>query len=207
MKKQQKKYSRPQKPFDKARIDEENVLREKYGLKTKREIWKADAAIKRVRNLAKKLITASDEEKSGFIERYQKKGFPVESIADALALDKEDWLKRRLQTIVVAKKFANTPKQARQLITHKHVAIGNQIVNVPSYQVGMVEEGEVKLNLVMKIPDNKKSKIEKIKKEVLEEGIEGEVVEDLKKVEKAEEVAPEGVPDEGKEVNESEDKE
>jgi small subunit ribosomal protein S4 len=179
MNKQKKKYSRPQKPFDKARIDEENVLREKYGLKTKKEIWKADAAIKRVRNLAKKLITASEEEKSAFIERYQKKGFPIESIADALALDKEDWLKRRLQTIVVAKKLCNTSKQARQLITHKHVSIGSQIVNIPSYQVGMIEEGEVKLNLVLKSPEKKKkSKIEEIKEEVLGEGVEGKEIKD-----------------------------
>jgi len=40
----------------KPRIEEENVLREKYGLKSKREIWKADAAIGRIRNRAKLLI-------------------------------------------------------------------------------------------------------------------------------------------------------
>jgi len=188
MKKQQKKYSRPQKPFDKVRIEEENVLREKYGLKTKREIWKADAAIRRIRNLAKKLITASDEEKAKFTERLQKKGFQVESIADALGLDKEDWLKRRLQTIVHVKKLCTTPKQARQLIAHKHVSIGSQIVNVPSYQVGLEEEGQVKMDLVMKAPTNKKSKIEKIKEEVLGDGENGakkEKVED-KKEEKVE---------------------
>ena len=33
MKKQSKKYSRPRKPFDKVRIEEENILKEKYGLK------------------------------------------------------------------------------------------------------------------------------------------------------------------------------
>jgi len=115
---QKKKYSRPQRPFDKARIDEENVLREKYGLKNKKEIWKADASIGRVRNLAKQLITASDEEKTLFIERLQAKGFKVENIADALSLDKEDWLKRRLQTIMLTKGLTTTPKQARQLIAH-----------------------------------------------------------------------------------------
>ena len=64
-----KKYSRPRKPFDKPRIEEETVLREKYGLKNKREIWKADAAIGRIRSRAKLLITKSDEEKNKFIEK------------------------------------------------------------------------------------------------------------------------------------------
>jgi small subunit ribosomal protein S4 len=167
MKKQKKKFSRPRRPFDKARIEEENLLREKYGLKNKKEIWKADAAIGRIRNLAKQLITASEEEKKAFVERLQKKGFMVESIADALALDKEDWLKRRLQTIVFAKGLANTPKQARQFITHKNVKIGNQTVNIPSYQVSLEEEALVKTDVVLK-DKKQKTKVEEIKQEVLE---------------------------------------
>src|SRR3989344_8415594 len=99
-----KKYSRPRRPFDKIRIEEENVLREKYGLKNKKEIWKADAAIGRIRNLAKMLITANDEDKKAFVEKLKKKGFKIENIPDALSLNKEDWLKRRLQTIVHSKK-------------------------------------------------------------------------------------------------------
>lgn len=162
MKKQSKKYSRPRKPFDKARIDEENILIEKYGLKNKKEIWKADAAIGRIRALAKNLITATESEKNQFIKRLHKKGFNVESIADALALNKEDYLKRRLQTIVNHKKLANTPKQARQLITHKHITIGKQIVNIPSYQVSLEEESQVKTDLTIKTKPKEKSKVEEI---------------------------------------------
>lgn len=167
MKKQNKKYSRPRKPFDKARIDEENVLKEEYGLKNKREIWKAEAAIGRIRNLAKRLITKSEEEKTAFAKRLQKRGFNVNSIADALALKKEDWLKRRLQTIVFSKKLTNTPKQARQFVSHKHVLIGEQIINIPSYQVSLEQEPLVKLNIVLKT-SKPISKIEKIKEKVLE---------------------------------------
>jgi len=169
MKRQKKKYSRPQRPFDKARIEEENVLKEKYGLKNKKEIWKADAAIGRVRNQAKKLITAEEDEKKAFVERMQKKGFKTEIIADALALDKEDWLKRRLQTIVHKKGFTTTPKQSRQLITHKHVLIGDQIVNIPSYHVSSEEEGLIKLNITLKVVENKKGKVEEIKKSIEKE--------------------------------------
>jgi small subunit ribosomal protein S4 len=164
-----KKYSRPRKPFDKTRIEEENILREKYGLKSKREIWKADAAIGRIRNRAKLLITKSDEEKEAFIEKLARKGFKVETIADALALNKEDWLKRRIQTILFTRKLATTPKQARQLIAHKHVSIGDQTISVPSYQVLLEEEPHVKINIVLNIKEPKKSKIEEIKDAVIEE--------------------------------------
>jgi small subunit ribosomal protein S4 len=174
-KRNRKKFSRPRKAFDKSRIEEENELREKYGLKSKREIWKAESAIARIRNLAKQLITKSDEEKNKFIERLQKKGFNIGSIADTLALDKEDWLKRRLQTIVFSRGLAYKPRQARQLIVHKHVSIGEQIVNIPSYQVSLEEEPSVKLNIVLKVKEPKKSKMDEIKEEILEgESVENE---------------------------------
>ena len=166
-KRNRKKYSRPGKPFDKQRIEAENVLVERYGLKNKREIWKADAAISRIRNLAKDLITKSEEEKELFIDRLAKKGFKVESIADALALDKEDWLKRRLQTIVFSKGYTTTAKQARQLINHKHVSVGEQTVNIPSYQVNLEEESQVKLNVVLNIKRPEKGKMETIKEEIM----------------------------------------
>jgi len=105
-----------------------------------------------------------------FVERLQKKGFKVGAIADALALNKEDWLTRRLQTILLTKGLTTTSKQARQLITHKHVSIGNQIVNIPSYQVGLEEEPLVKLDLILKL-NKPKSKEEEIKKEILDKEI------------------------------------
>jgi small subunit ribosomal protein S4 len=187
-KRKQKLYAKPKKLFDKVRILEENDLKEKYGLKNKREIWKADAAIGRIRNLAKQLITSSEEEKKAFIERLQKRGFEIDSIADVLALNKEDWLKRRLQTIIAMKGLTRTPKQARQLVAHKHVSIGEQIVNIPSYMVKLEEEPLVKLNIVLKTPEKKKSKIEKIKEEVIEDGKvkENKEVTETKEVPKAE---------------------
>jgi small subunit ribosomal protein S4 len=195
MRKQNKKYSRPRKPFDKTRISEENVLKEEYGLKNKKEIWKAEAAIGKIRNLAKQLITKSEEEKTAFTKKLQKKGFNVNSIADALALKKEDWLKRRLQTIVFYKKLTNTPKQARQFVAHKHVSIGDQIINIPSYQVSLEQEPLVRLNLVLKTP-KPISKLEKIKEEIkasneIEESIdedEEKFIEEIKNIEKTGEI-------------------
>lgn len=188
-KRKRKKYSRPQRPFDKARIQEENILRDRYGLKNKKEIWKADAAIGRIRNLAKQLIIKSEEEKQAFVEKLQAKGFGVNSIADSLALDKEDWLKRRLQTFVFTKKLARTPKQARQLVAHKQVSIGNRIINIPSYQVSLEQESQIRLNIVLKMPKNlKKALKEKIKPEKPVEEKKEEIQEKALEVKKPEEV-------------------
>ena len=167
MRRQKKKFARPRKPFDKVRMDEEDILKEKYGLKSKREIWKADAAIRRIRNLAKKFIVKSDEEQKIFTEKLQMQGFNVKTLANALALNKEDWLKRRLQTVMFHRKLVTTPKQARQFIVHKHVSIGEQIVSIPSYQVSLDEEPLIKLNVVLKT-EKPKSKEEEIKEEIFD---------------------------------------
>ena len=171
MKRQHQKYERPRRPFDKSRIEEEDALVEKYGLKNKREIWKAEAAIARIRNQAKKLIVGTNEQKDAFVSRLQKKGFKVEKIADVLSLDKEDWLKRRLQTIVHTTGLTTTAKQARQFIVHKHVTVGESIVNIPSYQVAVEEESSITLNIVLKEPP-KASRLEEIKEEALGEEVE-----------------------------------
>jgi len=92
-----KLFNRPRKTYDSVRIKSEHQLAKKYGLKSMREIWKADFAISGIRNRAKKLITADVEQQEKFIEMQKKKGFKVESITDILALNKEDYLKRILQ--------------------------------------------------------------------------------------------------------------
>jgi small subunit ribosomal protein S4 len=154
-----KKYTKPKRPFDKTRIDEENALIKKYGLKNKREIWKAESEIANIRNQAKLLLTKSEKEQEKFVTRLAKQGFAVASIADVLALDKEDYLKRRLQSIMFEKKMSTTPKQARQFIVHKHVSINKEKINIPSYMVPIEEEDKIQLTLVKK--EKEKNKTEK----------------------------------------------
>jgi small subunit ribosomal protein S4 len=57
----------------------------------------------------------------------------VNSISDVLALDKKDYLNRRLQTVLFKNSLAPTIKSARQMIVHKKVLIDNKIMNSPSY--------------------------------------------------------------------------
>lgn len=160
MKRKHKKYSRPKKPFDKERIIEEADIKEEFGLKNKREIWKANAKVNLMREKAKKLISANDVEKESFFERLRKIGLNVNSIGDVLSLNKKDYLKRRLQTVLVEKGLANTPKSARQLITHKKVLINGNSVNAPSYIVPVKYEDKITI---------KNKKLKKVKEKVLEE--------------------------------------
>jgi len=155
-----KKYKRPKKPFDKQRIDEEKILVKNYGLKNKKEIWKAEAEINKIRGQAKKLITAKREEQEKLFKKLGKIGFIINEISDVLSLKKEDWLKRRLQSVLVDKKIAKNSKQARQLIVHKHIKINSQIVNIPSYIVKVNEEDKIGF-----VKTKTKSKVKKIKDE------------------------------------------
>ena len=159
MKRKHKTYSRPKRPFDKARLEEEAGIIEEFGLKNKREIWKAEARTKSIREKAKKLISAKPEEQQALFNKLNKIGLKVNSISSVLSLNKQDYMRRRLQTIVVAKKLASTSKQARQLITHKKVFVDGKAVNSPSYIVPVEFEDKITLR------EKKKVK----KKEVVEE--------------------------------------
>jgi len=143
MKRKHKKYSKPKKPFDKSRIEEESKIKEKFGLKNKKEIWKADAKIKEIREKAKKLVSGSDKDKEALFNKLKKIGINANSIGDVLALEKEDYLKRRLQTVLVEKKFATTQKQARQLITHKKVLVNQKGISSPSHIVPLEYENKI----------------------------------------------------------------
>jgi small subunit ribosomal protein S4 len=143
IKRKRKLFSRPKKLFDRARMDGENILVKKYGLKNKREIWKAKSFISKLRRRAKDLISADKKEQQIFFDRLNKMGMGVGNISDVLALTEENLFERRLQTFVFKKKFANTPKQARQFIVHKNILVDDAIVNIPSFIVSNDLENKI----------------------------------------------------------------
>ena len=159
IKRKRKLYSRPRKLFDAQRIKEENVIVNEFGLKNKREIWKAKSVATKFRQRAKKLIATTEEKKKAFLDKLQKLGLNTENISDVLALDEKDILERRLQTIIFRKKMAATAKQARQLIVHKYVIINGTVVNTPSFWVTPELEAQIE------IKPKKEKKIEEPKTE------------------------------------------
>ncbi|ODS36289.1 MAG: 30S ribosomal protein S4 [Candidatus Altiarchaeales archaeon WOR_SM1_86-2] len=150
--KQRRMYSRPKHPWTGERIGEENKLQNEYGLKNKSEIWKAKATVGRFRTRARELLGSDREdvyskkrERELMTKLNQMGLLDSDVLEDVLSLKVNDLLERRLQTMVYRKGLANTIKQARQFVTHGHVAVGDNVVNVPSYPVLTKEEDLIKL--------------------------------------------------------------
>ena len=147
-----KKYETPSHPWQEIRIKNENELTKKYGLKNKREIWKAETKLRKYRGQARELSAKKDtgdvqskKESDQLLMHLSRMNIlpPNSTLDDVLALETESILSRRLQTLTYLKGLANTPHQARQLISHGHVAIGASRVTVPSYMVSKEEEEEI----------------------------------------------------------------
>jgi small subunit ribosomal protein S4 len=153
MKRAKKKYEKPVRKWDKARIEKEKELLKKFGLRRKKEIWRAEALLRKFRRLARKLIaTPNKDEEKILIKKLSSLGILKEdsNVNDVLRLNIEDILKRRLQTIVVEKGLANSIKQARQFIVHGKVKIGERKIVYPSYLVKIDEEDKIQVEGLQK---------------------------------------------------------
>lgn len=147
--KKRKTYEKPKKLWDKRRIEEEKALREEFGLKNARELWKMQTILRRVRREARRLLSKKgadlESRMSQLLGRVKKLLLKnAEATAeDVLMLTTKDILSRRLQTVVVRKHFARTYKQARQFIVHGHISVDGSKVTSPSYLVSFDEEDKV----------------------------------------------------------------
>jgi len=143
---QRKSYETPSHPWRKDRIEKEKELIRKYGLKNKRDIWKAGSKLRNIRRLARLLLGShgerAEQEKEKLIAKLQKLGL-LKGEADldsVLGLTIEDILERRLQSLVHRKGLARSPKQARQLVVHGHIRVGGRRIKSPSYLVPVEQE-------------------------------------------------------------------
>jgi len=138
MRKIKRKFKKPKSPWDKERMDKEDQVIETFGLRRKREIWKAESILRSFRRRARDLAAKRDKEQEKILlAKLHKIGLLGKNanLDDVLSLTLENLLERRLQTIVFKKNIANTPKQARQLITHGHIAVEGRRVIYPSFIV------------------------------------------------------------------------
>jgi len=151
-KKSRKTFKRPRQIWTKDQLSSELYLLGTYGLRSKRELWKAQTKIAGIRNQARALLaltTESRHEKENKLLTYlQRLGLVGESatLDDILNIKIEDILERRLQTIVMKKAITKSPHQARQLVVHGHVSIGDRTINIPGYPVKKEEESKIILH-------------------------------------------------------------
>ena len=146
------KFDTPSHPWKASRIEEEHGIKAQHGLKNMREIWKAKSELRRYRRQAMRLIGMIDtteghgkREMEDLLISLNNKGLiSSEAILDdILSLGTEDILNRRLQAQVYYKGLATTIKQARQLVIHGIICIGDQKVTIPSYPVSRDEEEHI----------------------------------------------------------------
>ena len=144
-----KQYSKPSHPYERSRILEELEYLGRFGLRNKKEFWRHKSQLGTYRKLARQARTLSAERGKLFIQQIGShlnhlglidENYSVDAI---LNLKVEDFLNRRLQTIVYKKGLAKTIYQARQLIVHGHIIINGSVINTPSYLVSKDEEDKI----------------------------------------------------------------
>lgn len=150
-KKARKRFNRPRSPWRSDQLAQELYMVGSYGLRNKRELWKAQTNLSIVRKQARTLLAATREvrlrEEKKLLDSLTRKGLVAEgaSLDDILNLTVEDVLGRRLQTLVFRKGMALSPLHSRQLVVHGHVTIGGRTMTIPGYNVRRSEEGSITL--------------------------------------------------------------
>ena len=144
-------WQKPKRPLNYDLIMDELKTLGTFGLKTKRELWKTQTELSRVRLQARSLLALRQEDREKkepvLIQSLSKIGLVGQdsTLDDVLNLQVNDLLSRRFQTIAQKKLFFKTPYQARQAIVHGHIMIGDRVITIPSYIVKIEEEEKIHL--------------------------------------------------------------
>jgi len=151
--KAKKSYTRPRSIWTSDQISSELYVVGSYGLRNKKELWKAQTEIARIRNQARALLSISTdvrhEKETKLLNYLSRLGIVADSstLDDILNLKIEDILERRLQTLVMKRSNLKSPYQARQIVVHGHVSVGNRKINLPGYLVKKDEEAQILIHL------------------------------------------------------------
>ncbi|MFZ1076941.1 MAG: 30S ribosomal protein S4 [Nitrosotalea sp.] len=166
-----KMWRKPKRPLNYDLLSEELYVLGTYGLKNKRELWKAHTELSRIRNQARSLLALTQEVRSNkepiLMRSLTRIGLVKEdsTLDDVLNLKVTDLLSRRLQTVIQKKANIKSPYLARQAVVHGHVMIGERTINIPSYTVTVEEENQVGLSPEVDLGKAKQKPAEEVKTE------------------------------------------
>lgn len=152
--KKSKSYETPRHPWQEARMAAEVQLVKAYGLRNKKEVWKAASMLRMYRSEARNLLAHVAGGQEGGLEGHLKTQSEEilsklirygiiksdSNIDGILSLKTENILERRLQTQVLRLGLARTVVQARQFITHGHIAINGRKATIPGMLVSKEDE-------------------------------------------------------------------
>ncbi len=164
-------WRKPKRPLNYDLLSEELYVLGTYGLKNKRELWKAHTELSRIRNQARSLLALTQEVRSNkepiLMRSLTRIGLVKEdsTLDDVLNLKVTDLLSRRLQTVIQKKANIKSPYLARQAVVHGHVMIGERTINIPSYTVTVEEENQVGLSPEVDLGKAKQKPAEEVKTE------------------------------------------
>jgi small subunit ribosomal protein S9e len=141
-------------PYEKERIHHELKIVGEYGLKNKRELWRVQYAVSKIRKAARNLLMLPENdtqrifEGAALLRRLTRLGVLDEEhqkLDYVLSLTPSNFLERRLQTQVLRHALAKSSHQARSHIFQRHIAVGDQLVNQPAFLVWKESEGDIRL--------------------------------------------------------------
>ena len=145
-------FKKPMRPYEKERMHKELQVVGEYGLKNKRELWRVHYTLSKIRHAARELLMLPENdtkrifEGAALLRRLTKLGVLDESrqkLDYVLSLTANDLLDRRLQTQVSKRALANSVHHARTLISHRHIAVQNQLVNQAAFLVWKDSEKDI----------------------------------------------------------------
>ena len=147
-----KTFRKPKRAFEKIRLEAEMKLVGEYGLKNKREVWRVNYALAKIRSAARHLLTLDDKNEKrlfqgeALLRRMNRMGLLAENerkLDYVLGLTSAKIMERRLQTKVFKLGLAKSIHHARCLIRQRHIRVGKQICDIPSFLVRVDSEKHI----------------------------------------------------------------